>query len=260
MACPESVHSPRTADVDFMARNHVEGDNDNFTPSDAKRLLRLASESTRKGDWLQTYSGRQFWPMDPRPEEVFIEDIAHALAMQCRFAGHCLRFYSVAEHSVLLTRYFKWRGASVTTQLWALLHDASEAYLVDVPRPVKPYLEGYRQAEAAVMAAICAKFDLPRRMPAEVHEADSAIIGNERDNMAPCVAEWYATGPGLDGVYLRNWTPEVAELEFTAEFRRLMDLRHDEAREGLNAVKSRHDREASRADWEYQFRKEQEAA
>lgn len=306
MAYPESVHSPRTADADFLARTSVEGDNDNRPganePAGIRRdwngnvsvVMRDGSErlyrnteardgfaedgivpvdtygmpseggpvfpAPRRGDWLQTFSGRQFWPMDPRSSEVFIEDIAHALAMQCRFAGHCLRFYSVAEHSVLLTRYFSRVGASTTIQLWALLHDASEAYLVDVPRPVKPYLEGYRQAEASVMAAICEKFGLPPRMPAEVHEADSAIIGNERDNMAPCVAEWYATGPGLDGVYLRNWSPEVAELEFTGEFRRLMDLRHDEAQDELSAVEARHDREASRADWEYQFRKEQEAA
>lgn len=183
----------------------------------------------RSGDWLQTFTGRQFFPMDPRPDEVFIEDIAHSLSMQCRYAGHCLRFYSVAEHSVLLTRYFRQKGAPLTTQLWALLHDASEAYLVDVPRPVKPYLEGYRQAEAAVMRAICERFGLPIDMPEEVHAADGAIIGDERFNMAPCVAEWYATGSGL-GVFLRNWTPEVAESEFLDEFHRIQRARQEDRR------------------------------
>jgi 5'-deoxynucleotidase YfbR-like HD superfamily hydrolase len=197
--------------------------------------------------------------MDPRASEVAIEDIAHSLSMQCRYAGHCLRFYSVAEHSVLLARYFRQRGAPVVTQLWALLHDASEAYLVDVPRPVKPYLDGYRQVEASVMAAICERFGLPHRMPAEVHEADAAIIGNERGNLAPCVAEWDGEFSGLTGVYLRNWQPHVAELEFTAEFRRLMDERYEEGREPMDPIEARHDREASRVDWEYQFRKEQEA-
>ena len=172
-------------------------------------------QSARKGDWLQTYSGRQFWPLDPRAEEVFIEDIAHALSMQCRYAGHCLRFYSVAEHSVLLARH-----VSPENRLWALLHDASEAYLVDVPRPVKPFLPGYKQAENAVMAAICDRFGLPHAMPAKVKTADRAIIVDERSNMASCVAEWYATGPGI-GTQLQYWPPEKAEAQFLHEFRKL---------------------------------------
>lgn len=231
-----------------------------LTDEQAAGLIARASTAERKGDWLQTFSGRQFWPMDPRASEVFIEDIAHSLAMQTRYAGHCLRFYSVAEHSVLLTRYFRRQGASVEVQLWALLHDASEAYLVDVPRPVKPFLAGYKAAEAQVMRAVCERFGLPEDMPAEVHAADGDIIGNERANMAPCVAEWYATGPGLDGVYLRNWAPHVAELEFTMEYRRLMDERHDAGNVPIDPFELAADRAASRADAAYQFSKEQEAA
>ncbi|MBV2143095.1 phosphohydrolase [Falsochrobactrum sp. TDYN1] len=164
---------------------------------------------------MQTYSGRQFWPLDPRADEVFIEDIAQALSMQCRFARHCLQFYSVAEHSVLLARH-----VSPKNRLWALLHDASEAYLVDVPLPVKPFLDGYKQAEASVMAAICDRFDLPHEMPAEVKTAYSAIIGDERTNMAPCVAEWHATGPGI-GSELQYWSPERAKAEFLMLFDKL---------------------------------------
>ena len=132
----------------------------------------------------------------------------------------------VAEHSILLTRYFRQKGASLTTQLWALLHDASEAYLVDVPRPVKPFLSGYKDAEVRVMRAICDRFDLPRGMPGEVHAADGAIIADERFNMAPCATEWAATGSGL-GVYLRNWTPDVAEAEFLDEFHRIQRARQE---------------------------------
>ena len=62
--------------------------------------LLASTTQGRKGDWILTYSGIEFWPLDPRPEDVRIEDIAHALSMQCRFAGHCDRFYSVAEHSI----------------------------------------------------------------------------------------------------------------------------------------------------------------
>src|SRR5690606_29748913 len=106
-------------------------------------LARPSLVPTRKGDWMQTFTGRRFWPLDPRPDEICIEDIAHALSMQCRYAGHCLSFYSVAEHSVLLSQH-----VAEPFRRWALLHDASEAYLVDVPRPIKGDLSNYRAVEA----------------------------------------------------------------------------------------------------------------
>ena len=79
----------------------------------------MASAPARKGNWMQTFTGRQFWPADPRADEIDIRDIAHALSMQCRYAGHCTQFYSVAEHCVLLA------NAIPEQKLWALLHDAS---------------------------------------------------------------------------------------------------------------------------------------
>lgn len=171
---------------------------------------------TRYGDWMQTYSGKQFWPMDPRPEEIDIEDIAHALSMQCRYAGHCLRFYSVAEHCVHLSRQ-----VSAENALWALLHDASEAYLVDVPRPVKPYLTGYHRAEGAVMSAVCARFDLPLGMPAQVNEYDTRILSDEfQQNMATPSAPLLGVGQSL-GVELRFWPPEIAKLKFLNRFESL---------------------------------------
>lgn len=172
----------------------------------------------RHGDWMQTATGRKFWPMDPRPEEVFIEDIAHSLAMQCRYAGHCLRFYSVAEHSVLIARHLAARQAPAVA-LWALLHDASEAYLVDVPRPVKPYLTGYKDAEEKVMGAVCSRFGLPVEMPAEVHAADSRIIADELANMVPM--DWHARHDDPLGVRIRFWSPEKASEEFLATFEAL---------------------------------------
>lgn len=171
----------------------------------------------RAGDWMQTFTGRQFWPMDPRADEVFIEDIAHALSMQCRYAGHCLKFYSVAEHSDHLAWWLYERyGAAVA--LWGLMHDASEAYLVDVPRPVKPFLAGYKPAEAKVMAVICERFGLPPEMPKVVHEADHDIIADERANMAPCVAKWAGGYDKPLGVSLQYWAPAMAERAFLVSF------------------------------------------
>jgi len=179
----------------------------------------------RIGDWIQTYTGRQFWPLDPRADEIHIEDIAHSLSLQCRYAGHCKRFYSVAEHSVLLARY-----VSQPVKLWALLHDASEAYLVDVPRPIKPYLENYEDVERRLMYRIRDRFGLfsvkdkpsgvawAGHMPAEVKTADMRICVDEKaQNMAPGLM-WGIDGLEPLGVTLQFWSPDEAERQFLACF------------------------------------------
>lgn len=167
----------------------------------------------RNGSWMQTYSGKQFWPMDPRADEINIVDIAHSLSLQCRYAGHCKQFYSVAEHSVLVSR-----ACSPQNKLWGLLHDASEAYLVDVPRPIKPYLPGYKEAEAAVMDKVCSYFGLVHTMPDEIHYIDVRIVEDEcKQNMALCDTKWDYCGPPI-GVELKLWSPRAAEEVFLAEY------------------------------------------
>lgn len=173
----------------------------------------------RHGDWIQTYTGRRFWPMDPRADEIFIEDIAHALSMQCRYAGHCLRFYSVAEHSVLVARHLL-ETHGRTMALYGLLHDASEAYLVDVPRPVKPYLLGYNAAEDRVSDAVFARFRLAPTLPQCVKDADNAILANEIENLMPM--EWQKRLPQKLDLQLQYWAPDQAEIEFLATFEALM--------------------------------------
>lgn len=178
-----------------------------------------SGQRERNGDFMQTATGRKFWPMDPHADEIFIEDIAHSLSMQCRYAGHCLRFYSVAEHSVLIARHLAASHAPEVA-LWGLLHDASEAYLIDVPRPVKPYLTGYKMAEAKVMEVVCRRFGLaPFDMPPEVHEADERIIADELVNLVPM--DWHARHDKPLSVRLRYWTPEKAREEFMATFEAL---------------------------------------
>lgn len=170
-----------------------------------------------RGDWIQTANGRQFWPMDPRPDEVHLDDIAHSLSMLCRFGGHCKRFYSVAEHCVLMAR----AAPDRRTALWALLHDASEAYLVDVPRPIKPFLIGYSEAEAKIMRAVEFRFHLHLGLPDIVKRMDLAIFMDEQQqNMAPAPVKWSTEGEPL-GVRLQFWAPEKAREEFETEFWRL---------------------------------------
>lgn len=143
----------------------------------------------RLGDWMQTFSGRAFWPIDPRAEEVFIEDIAHALSLQCRFGGHCRIFYSVAEHSVRVSQV-----VPHAMRLAALLHDAAEAYLVDLPRPIKRSSslgEHYTELEARVQGAVFERFGLELPLPDEVHDADNVLLMTEaRDLMAAPPMAW----------------------------------------------------------------------
>ena len=176
-------------------------------------------EGARFGDWIQVYSGRQFWPMDPSPGDVDIEDIAHSLSMQARYTGHGERYYSVAEHSVLMANW-----VPATDKLHALLHDASEAYLTDVPRPVKPFLPGYKEAERRVQEAVWDRFGMEHGNPYSVDTADARILNDERaQNMRPSIVEWTMPSPEYLGITLEFWTPAQAEFQFLTTFYKLTE-------------------------------------
>lgn len=167
-------------------------------------------------NWLQTYTGKQFWIDDPDPDSICIADIAHALAMQCRYNGHCLHFYSVAEHSVWVSRH-----VPEEFRLKALLHDASEAYLSDIVRPVKPQIKGYVEIEERLQNAIYEKFGLPPGMPPEVKAADNSILVDEkRQLMAPEPAPWHIPYEPL-GVEIMGLSPTHAEIFFLTEFQNI---------------------------------------
>ncbi|MGK7753745.1 hypothetical protein [Roseovarius sp. C03] len=170
----------------------------------------------RKGGWIQTATGRKFWPMDPHYGDVYVEDIAHALANQCRYAGHCREFYSVAQHSVLVSR-----AVPAEARLWGLLHDAAEAYLVDVPKPVKPHLVGYEEAERAILYHVALRFNLSPFVPDEVKRADAAILADEAAQiMVPPPDDWRLPEPPL-GIAIEPWSPATARRVFLEEFARL---------------------------------------
>ncbi|MBF0180285.1 MAG: phosphohydrolase [Magnetococcales bacterium] len=170
-------------------------------------------ESRREG-WIQTYTGLRFWPTDARPDEVEIRDVAHALAMLCRFNGHCRRFYSVAEHSVHVSRIVPPEDA-----LWGLLHDASEAYLADLPRPLKRLMPAYREREAALTRVIARRFGLPEAIPATVELADGVLLATEKAAlMGPEPAPWEPLPPALDPAMIRAWDPLAAERAFLERF------------------------------------------
>jgi|CXWL01.1.fsa_nt_gi hypothetical protein len=180
--------------------------------------------------WIQTYRGQKFFPLDADPGAVDILDIARALSMLCRYVGHVDRFYSVAEHCVRVSWKLEDRGFGLETQRWGLLHDASEAYLGDVSRPVKhqAQLGGYRDAEARLQTVIAVAFDLRPTEPPEVTAMDSEILGTEAFYLkSPIHPDWHkttATGrldaPWKLGWFDRlGWSPAKAEREFLSRFR-----------------------------------------
>ena len=171
-----------------------------------------------RGSWLQTYTGKQFYPFSPTVDSIDIIDIAHALAMTCRFGGHCKVFYSVAQHSVLVAE-----KAPPHLALRALMHDAPEAYVGDLVRPIKkhPEMAAFEWVEQTVERAICARFDLPFPiMDATIKRLDNRILLDEREQvMTATDHDWQVDGEPL-GVTIEPWAPEIARWKFLDAFER----------------------------------------
>jgi hypothetical protein len=171
--------------------------------------------ATRHGDFMLTSTGLQFWPLDPRPEEVNYFDIAARLSNQCRYNGQTHRFYSIAEHSVLLAHYFL-RRHELAFARWALMHDAAEAYIGDMIRPLKPFVPAFLEIEARLERVIWTKYGLEGDLPPEVKAADTAILGDEMCRLFPLAA---VNGVGIGrwpklGVLLALWSPNEASDRF----------------------------------------------
>jgi hypothetical protein len=174
------------------------------------------------GPYLQTVSGRWLNPFDPDPEQLDIGDIARSLANQCRFGGHCRAFYSVAQHSVHVSELVEQRGGDAEDVFAALMHDASEAYLGDMPHPIKhrsPLGAAFREAEKNLEEAILDRFAIKRDVPA-VKPADRALLATERRAFMVETWDW----PELAGVQpledfeLTAWPPDAAERAFMDRF------------------------------------------
>lgn len=178
--------------------------------------------------WIQTHSGRAVDPLNPDPKTLAIEDIAHALSLVNRYTGHTFEAYSVATHSLAVAKLVESRGFSKQTQLWALLHDATEAYLSDIAAPVKqsPIFAAYRAAEKELEAVIRARF-MPGVLGlklAEVKQADWDMLLAERNEVLPSGA-WERTQPPEDAVEAFGWAnaPHRQPLTFKVLFLALFD-------------------------------------
>jgi 5'-deoxynucleotidase YfbR-like HD superfamily hydrolase len=173
--------------------------------------------------WIKTFTGVHFDYAKPSIKSICIEDIAQALSHECRFAGHIPEFYSVAQHSVLISKI-----VPPSFALEALLHDAHEAYCKDIPSPLKKLIPDYRGIESNIDFAIRIKFELPLIISPIVKQADLVMLATERrdldlDDGTP----W----PMLDGIapsdeiLVTPFNPVQARTEFMQRFRQLFNER-----------------------------------
>lgn len=183
--------------------------------------MAIPDEPPAAGPYLQTVSGCWVNPFDPDPSQLNIDDIAQALANLCRFGGHSRVFYSVAQHSVLVSEVVEDRGGDAEDVFAALLHDASEAYLGDMPHPIKHRSAlgaAFKQAEDHLEQVIRARFGIRSQTPM-IKEADRVLLATERRAFSAERWHW----PELDGiepldVTLTAWTPDEAAGQFAQRF------------------------------------------
>lgn len=179
--------------------------------------------SDRHGDWIECYTGRRVWPLDLRPDDIDIRDIAHALACLNRYTGHTIQPINIAQHSCIVAAL-----VPAEHRLWALLHDAAEAYLNDVARPLKqmPEFSFYREAESRAMRTICERFGLPPDMPAEVKAADNialkaeakVLMAGKTENWSKWIEEVPDPPAGVVLEIRPTWGWWYAERMFLTEF------------------------------------------
>lgn len=176
------------------------------------------------GGWMQTRSGRAYHYENPQQDEIQIGDIAHGLSNLCRFGGHTAHFYSVAEHSVLVSLVVE--STHPEHAFAALMHDATEAYVIDVPRPLKHLLGAvYAGLEAKAWAAICLKYGINPFLHECVKAADNAVLLAERDVLLerPAKAWNWAENIKPAEVAINCWIPRIARDIFIERFRELRE-------------------------------------
>jgi uncharacterized protein len=178
-------------------------------------------EETRA--WINCHSGRVCYPLAPDQTDYNIEDIAHSLSMQCRWNGHTKVFYSVAQHSCYCHDFVSVKSARKE----ALMHDASEAYLTDVPRPIKGYLGHYNKLEALTDKKIREVFDITQTEETlrAVKEIDKLLLVREKELLIHAAPNkvWGFEDVDTSTIdvllpLIDSWSPEKAKKEFLTRF------------------------------------------
>lgn len=178
----------------------------------------LASERVRRvsddrGPWVGTFTKKRLHFLDPSPDEIDITDIAHALSQVVRFNGHMQRFYTVAQHSVMLSKICDTHLAKTF-----LLHDAPEAYMGDMATPLKVLLPNYEVIENNLCRAIFETFDVNYELMDEIHELDYRACVTEAELMLPGGASGWGRQAEPLGISIIPVPPHIAEIQFLNRF------------------------------------------
>ena len=166
-----------------------------------------------EGAWITTFTGKKFHFLNPQPEEISIVDIAHHLSMLCRFTGACKRFFSVAEHSIRVSWILPDK-----LQLVGLLHDAAEAYINDISRPVK-YTHKLEETETIISKVIGGKYGVNLKDPL-IKEADNILIATEARDLMANMDSWSELPEPLPGI-ITPWDSITAKWRFLNLFKSL---------------------------------------
>lgn len=165
--------------------------------------------------YISTYLGNRFYPLLGKIESIDIEDIAHGLAYQCRFNGQTKSFYSVAQHSLLVADMLP-----DTLKLAGLLHDAAEAYVGDMVKPLKLFIPEYEKIEKQVTCEIMRFFNLEDCHQPEIKKADMVLLATEKRDLMPNSTEPWKAIAGYEELTEKivPMQPEEAKAEFLAAF------------------------------------------
>lgn len=161
------------------------------------------------GGYIRTSKNRKFFFGDLENNEYDIEEIAHSLALQCRWTGHCRVFYSIAEHSVHVHNH-----VPSAFKKEALLHDASEGYVVDLSRPLKEFVPDYRKIQGKVEDVIARRFNVPYPMTEPVREADDRMLVTEWNNLFDATDILLGVKNEPYENCIEGWEPKTAEKKF----------------------------------------------
>jgi hypothetical protein len=181
---------------------------------------RMVAVKVGVGPTIMLQSGAWFDFCAPASSDFTIEDIAHGLANICRYSGQCSNFYSVAEHSILVSE------TAAGFEFEALMHDAAEAFLGDITRPLKQMLPEYKRIEADVEHAILDRFGVTGPLPPQVKRADLRVLAAEQKQIMPKGTDGWVRGQKVDPapIVVRHLPPEEAKRVFLERFELLHPL------------------------------------